>query len=279
MSNPTGTHRQATARDSGPVELSAAGITVGYGSRTIIDNLSTTIPTGSFTVIVGPNACGKSTLLKALSRMLPTTTGQVRLGGEDITRLKPKQVARTLALLPQAPVAPEGIIVEDLVARGRYPHQGTFHQWSQADQQAVDQALHRANVWDLKDRFVHELSGGQRQRVWVALVLAQQTPVVLLDEPTTYLDITHQVELLNLVQQLQREGTTVVAVLHELMLAFRYATHLIVMKDGAIVAEGPVEDVVTAEVIGRVYNLDCRLITDPTTGRPIVVPAPAVDQP
>jgi iron complex transport system ATP-binding protein len=247
-------------------------LTVGYGDQRVIADLDVAIPTGQLTVIVGPNACGKSTLLRALARMLPARTGQVELDGRAITAYPPKEVARRLGLLPQSPIAPDGIVVEDLVARGRYPHQGVLRQWSDRDQRAVDSAMSRAGVADLSDRLVGELSGGQRQRVWIALALAQQTPILLLDEPTTYLDIAHQVEVLNLARSLQREGFTVVVVLHELTLAFRYATWLIVMSQGAIVAQGPVAEVVTAELIEQVYNLPCQLIVDPVSGRPIVVP-------
>lgn len=204
--------------------------------------------------------------------MLDTSRGRVLLDATPITALPTREVARRLALLPQSPIAPEGIRVADLVARGRYPHQGMFRQWTKADQQAVDHAMARANVTELADMQVAELSGGQRQRVWIALALAQDTPIILLDEPTTYLDIAHQVEVLNLARDLQREGRTVVAVLHELTLAFRYATDLIMMKKGQIVAQGPVDEVVTAQLVADVYEMNCDLFTDPRTGRPVVVP-------
>ena len=252
--------------------LRAHNITVGYGPRIIIEGLDIDIPEGELTVIVGPNACGKSTLLRALARMLPVTVGTVELDGKPIGRQNPKAVARRLGLLPQNPIAPDGIVVEDLVGRGRYPHQGVLRQWSDADERAVENALDRAKVSDLADRNVGELSGGQRQRVWIAMALAQETPLLLLDEPTTYLDIAHQVEVLNLARSLQRDGFTVVVVLHELNLAFRYATNLVVMRDGAIVAQGEVNDVVTAELIEQVYGLPCQLITDPNVNRPLVVP-------
>ncbi len=257
---------------TGVVRLAGRDLTIGYGDKTIITGLDIRIPTGELTVIVGPNACGKSTLLRALARMLPTKTGTVELDGAPIGSYPPKEVARRLGLLPQSPIAPDGIVVEDLVARGRYPHQGVLRQWSEKDQQAVDSAMDRAGVTDLADRMVGELSGGQRQRVWIAMALAQQTPILLLDEPTTYLDIAHQVEVLNLARGLQRDGYTVVVVLHELALAFRYATNLIVMQEGAVVAQGEVDQVVTAELVEEVYGLPCRLITDPVSGRPIVVP-------
>ena len=252
--------------------LQAKNIRVAYGNKVIIEDLSLQIPDGEFTVIVGPNACGKSTLLKALSRMVEPVRGEVRLDGKPVGELPPKEVARQMSLLPQSPVAPEGIVVEDLVGRGRYPHQGFFKQWSSEDERKVNQAMARAHVKELAQRYVTELSGGQRQRVWISLVLAQDAPIVLLDEPTTYLDIAHQVEVLNLARALQREGFTVVAVLHELTLAFRYATNLVMMKEGAIVAEGQVNDVVTPELMEDVYGLRCELLHDPRSGRPIVVP-------
>ena len=246
---------------------------VGYAAqREVLHDVDVMIPEGELTVIVGPNACGKSTLLKTLARMLPTRAGRVLLDGQPIEQLAPKAVARRLGLLPQGPSAPDGIIVSDLVARGRYPHQNLLRQWTPEDEQAVVAALIAANVADLADRSVDELSGGQRQRVWVAMALAQETPLLLLDEPTTYLDIAHQIEVLNLTRKLHRDGRTVVLVLHELHLAFRYATHLIVMKEGRIVAQGRPEQVVTADLIEQVYDLPCQVIPDPVTGRPLVLP-------
>ena len=252
--------------------VEARGIRVSYGENVILDDLSLAIPTGELTVIVGPNACGKSTLLRALARMVAVDAGEVLLDGRPISSYAPKEVAKRMSLLPQSPISPEGILVEDLVSRGRYPHQSVFKQWSPADREAVDAAMIRARVAELAHRYVGELSGGQRQRVWIALVLAQEAPIVLLDEPTTFLDITHQVEVLNLARALQREGFTVVAVLHELTLAFRYATNLVMMKKGAIVAEGAVEDVVTAELVEKVYEIPCDVLADPRSGRPIIVP-------
>ena len=240
--------------------LQARNLSVGYGGANIITDLNVSIPTGEFTVIVGPNACGKSTLLRSLARVLPAQ-GTVLLQGEDIHSMGTKEIARIMGLLPQSPTAPDGIVVYDLISRGRYPHQGILGRWTHEDEVAV-----------ARDKRIDELSGGQRQRVWLAMVLAQDTPVVLLDEPTTYLDITHQVEVLNLARDLQQQGVTVVAVLHELTLAFRYATNLVVMKQGTIVAEGQVTEVVTESLLKKVYELDCRLVDDPETGRPIVVP-------
>ncbi|MBD5784592.1 ABC transporter ATP-binding protein [Cellulosimicrobium terreum] len=258
---------------SAPDRLYAEQITVGYDARVISSGLDVSIPDGSFTVIVGPNACGKSTLLRALSRLLKPSEGEVVLDGRAITSIPAKEVARKLGLLPQSSIAPDGITVVDLVARGRYPHQKFLQQWSRADESAVVEAMAATGVTELSGRIVDELSGGQRQRVWVAMVLAQETPILLLDEPTTFLDIAHQVELLDLCADLNHErGHTLVAVLHDLNHACRYATHLIAMKDGAIVAEGAPSDVVTAELVESVFGLPCRVIDDPVTGTPLVVP-------
>lgn len=253
--------------------LHAEGITVGYDDRVISSDLDVSIPDGSFTVIVGPNACGKSTLLRALSRLLKPSRGQVVLDGRSISSIPAKEVARRLGLLPQTSIAPEGITAADLVARGRYPHQKLLRQWSREDEAAVVGALAATGTTELSGRLVDELSGGQRQRVWVAMVLAQETPILLLDEPTTFLDIAHQIELLELCADLNRDrGHTLVAVLHDLNHACRYATHLIAMKDGAVVAEGAPADVVTADLVEDVFGLPCRIIADPVTGTPLVVP-------
>ncbi|MGV4924576.1 ABC transporter ATP-binding protein [Streptomyces sp. BHT-5-2] len=254
--------------------LSAENLTLAYDQRTIAEDLTVAVPDRSFTVIVGPNACGKSTLLRALSRMLKPAAGAVLLDGQKISSLPAKQVARTLGLLPQSSVAPDGITVADLVARGRYPHQGLLRQWSAEDERIVQESMAATGVAALADRYVDELSGGQRQRVWIAMALAQQTPLFLLDEPTTYLDIQHQIEILDLCASLHEEqGRTLVAVLHDLNQAARYATHLIAMKNGAVVAEGAPSEIVTAELVGRVFGIDCRIIDDPETGTPLVVPA------
>ncbi|MFI9240297.1 ABC transporter ATP-binding protein [Streptomyces sp. NPDC053079] len=254
--------------------LTADAVTLAYDGRVIAENLSVAVPDHSFTVIVGPNACGKSTLLRALSRMLKPAAGSVLLDGAAIGSYPAKKVARTLGLLPQSSVAPDGITVADLVARGRHPHQGLLRQWSPEDERVVEESMAATGVAALADRYVDELSGGQRQRVWIAMALAQRTPLLLLDEPTTFLDIQHQIEILDLCAELHEEqGRTLVAVLHDLNHAARYATHLIAMRDGAVVAEGPPGEVVTAELVERVFGLRCEVIDDPQTGTPLVVPA------
>lgn len=252
--------------------LHADTITLRYEERTISSGLSVSIPDGSFTVIVGPNACGKSTLLRALSRLLAPTSGQVILDGKNIASLAAKDVARRLGLLPQTSIAPDGICVADLVARGRYPHQSLFRQWSSADEEAVSAAMAVTDVADLADRSVDELSGGQRQRVWIAMVLAQETPILLLDEPTTFLDMAHQIELLDLLADLNARGRTIVAVLHDLNQACRYATHLVAMKDGAIIAEGRPDAVVTVALVEAVFGLRSMIIDDPVSKTPLIVP-------
>ncbi|MDN4610259.1 ABC transporter ATP-binding protein [Arthrobacter burdickii] len=253
--------------------LSAEELTLAYDERTVVDALSVDLPPGRVTVIVGANACGKSTLLRGLARLLKPAEGTVVLNGADIQEQSTKAVARVLGLLPQTPVAPDGISVADLVGRGRYPHQGWFRQWTPEDDDAVASALEATDTLALADRTVDELSGGQRQRVWIAMALAQQTGILLLDEPTTFLDVTHQIEVLDLITDLnRRSGTTVVMVLHDLNLAARYADHLIAMRDGRIVAEGPPAAVVTQETVSGVFDLECRVVEDPVSGTPMVVP-------
>jgi ABC-type cobalamin/Fe3+-siderophores transport system ATPase subunit len=249
-------------------------LTLAYDQRVVSEALDVAIPDGSFTAIVGPNACGKSTLLRGLARMLKPRAGTVILDGQAIGSIPSKEVARRLGLLPQSSIAPDAITVADLVARGRYPHQGILRQWSREDERAVAEAMRRTAVDDLAGRAVDELSGGQRQRVWLAMVLAQQTPLLLLDEPTTFLDIAHQLEVLDLCADLNEHGGhTVVAVLHDLNHACRYATHLIAMREGQVVAEGDPAEIVDAALVERVFGLRCRVIPDPETGLPLVVPA------
>jgi iron complex transport system ATP-binding protein len=263
----------AAARESTRSRLSAQQVTLGYGDRPVVSELTLHVPDHRVTVIVGPNACGKSTLLRGMARLLRPDSGAVLLDGEAIHGQSTRHVARTLGLLPQTPVAPEGVTVVDLVGRGRHPHQGTFRRWSVEDERAVAEALELTDTTELADRLVDELSGGQRQRVWIAMALAQGTDLLLLDEPTTYLDVAHQVEMLDLLADLnRRRGTTVVMVLHDLNLAARYADHLVAMRDGEVVRGGAPEDVVTEETVRRVFGLANRVIPDPVAGTPLVVP-------
>ncbi|MGR3939464.1 ABC transporter ATP-binding protein [Streptomyces sp. BRA346] len=253
--------------------LAARDLTLAYEDRTVVDGLDLAVPDGEVTVIVGPNACGKSTLLRALGRLLKPRGGAVLLDGTDLARIPTKKIAQSVGLLPQTPVAPDAITVADLVSRGRQPHQHWWQQWSDEDERAVGDAMERTDVTALADRLVDELSGGQRQRVWIAMALAQETGLLLLDEPTTYLDISHQVEVLDLVRQLNHErGRTVVAVLHDLNQAARYADHLIAMKAGRVVARGRPSEVVTAELVREVFGLEAVVVPDPVTGSPLVVP-------
>ncbi|MBB3049330.1 iron complex transport system ATP-binding protein [Prauserella isguenensis] len=254
--------------------LRAEDLTLAYDQATVANGLSVDIPDGSFTVIIGPNACGKSTLLKALARMLKPKAGAVHLDGKAITSQRSKDVAKRLGLLPQSSTAPGGITVGDLVARGRYPHQSVLRQWSAEDEAVVAESMRLTGVAGLAERVVDELSGGQRQRVWLAMVLAQQTPILLLDEPTTFLDIAHQIEVLDLCADLHDDGEhTLVAVLHDLNQACRYATNLVVMRPGGVVAaQGEPSEVVTADLVEDVFGLSCRVIDDPETGTPMIVP-------
>jgi ABC-type cobalamin/Fe3+-siderophores transport system ATPase subunit len=262
-----------TATGGDGSRLSAQHVRLAYDTRVIVDDLSVDIPDGRITAVVGANACGKSTLLRALARLLKPQAGTVLLDGQQIQSIKTKEVARRLGLLPQSPIAPDGITVADLVARGRSPHQRLLQQWSTADETAVLSAMHATNTFDLAGRCVDELSGGQRQRVWIALALAQETPLLLLDEPTTFLDIAHQVEVLDLVTDLNRDrGGTVVMVLHDLNQACRYAHHVVAMKRGRIVASGDPRSVITAELVHEVFGMECVVIADPVAGTPLVVP-------
>ncbi len=253
--------------------LVATGLSAGYDNTVILHGLDLTVPPGKITVIVGANACGKSTFLRTLSRLIAPSQGQVLLDGKSIHRTSSRDLARTLGLLPQSPIAPEGITVADLVSRGRHPHQSLFSRWTRQDDEAVDSALAATKTFDLAERPVDELSGGQRQRVWIAMALAQQTDILLLDEPTTFLDINHQIEVLDLLTDLNRmRGTTVVMVLHDLNLAARYADHLVALADGRVHITGTPEDVLTEETVWHVFGMESRVIEDPTSGRPIMLP-------
>jgi iron complex transport system ATP-binding protein len=253
--------------------LTIENLTLGYGNRNVIEKLDLTIPPGRVTAIVGANACGKSTLLRSMSRLLAPRTGRVILDGKEVHRTPAKQLARTLGLLPQSPIAPEGITVADLVGRGRHPHQGMFARWSREDDSAVAEALDATETAALADRQVDELSGGQRQRVWIAMALAQHTDLLLLDEPTTFLDVSHQIEVLDLLTDLnQQRGTTIVMVLHDLNMAARYSDHLIALADGTLHAAGEPAEVLTEDTVRAVFGLESQVITDPTSGKPLMLP-------
>ncbi|MCJ0873884.1 ABC transporter ATP-binding protein [Streptomyces sp. AP-93] len=267
------TETQSQPTGISPTALHASGLRLGYGDRIVSEDLELDIPAGKVTALVGPNACGKSTALRALARLLKPAGGAVHLDGEDIASLSAREFALRLALLPQTPSAPDGISVRDLVARGRTPHQRWWRQWSSSDEAAVDAALAATGSAELATRSIDELSGGQRQRVWIAMALAQHTPVLLLDEPTTYLDLAHQVDVLELVADLNRtEGRTVVMVLHELNLACRYAGHLIAMREGRVIAAGPPSEIVAPDLVREVFGLEAAVIECPVAGTPLVIP-------
>ncbi|WP_051965822.1 ABC transporter ATP-binding protein [Kitasatospora mediocidica] len=254
-------------------ELSCQSLELRYGSRTVVDGLDLTLPGGAVTAIVGPNACGKSTLLRGLTRLLDPAAGTVTLDGSDVHRMPARTLAKRLGLLPQQPVTPEAITVESLVRLGRYPHQRMLSPWSATDQAAVEEALTRTGTAELRDQPVDRLSGGQRQRAWIALTLAQDTELLLLDEPTTFLDLRHQLEVLDLVAELNEEaGRTVVMVLHDLGQAARYADHLVVLHEGRLAAAGPPAEVLDAALVEAVFQVPCQVIPDPETGTPLVVP-------
>ena len=253
--------------------LGADDIRLAYGERVVVDGLTLSIPPQRITAIVGANACGKSTLLRGLARLLAPGRGTVTIDGKDIQRLPSREVAARIGMLPQSPVAPEGLTVGDLVARGRHPHQRWFRQWSPDDERAVIAALRATDTLDLAQRSLDELSGGQRQRAWIAMALAQETDVLLLDEPTTFLDLAHQHEVLELLSDLnENRGRTLVLVLHDLNQACRHAHHLVAMRDGAILTEGEPARVITAELVRAVFGLDVQILSDPMTGTPLVIP-------
>ncbi|GLQ09924.1 ABC transporter ATP-binding protein [Devosia yakushimensis] len=254
-------------------QLIAAGMDLGYGDRQVVADFNLTVPPGKLTVIVGANACGKSTVLRGMARLLAPTRGAVYLDGKPIHTMPTREVATVLGVLPQSPIAPDAIVVADLVGRGRYPHQGWFRRWTPEDDEAVAEALRATDTLELADRPVDELSGGQRQRVWIAMALAQQTDLLLLDEPTTFLDINHQVEVLDLLTDLVRNnGRTVVVVLHDLNLACRYADHIVAMKAGRLVAEGKPSEVMTEAIVADVFGMASRVVIDPISDTPMIVP-------
>ncbi|KUP91495.1 ABC transporter ATP-binding protein [Tritonibacter horizontis] len=254
--------------------LSAQELSVNFADTQVLDQLSVSVPDGAVTAIVGPNACGKSTLLRSLARLQQASAGQVILDGKAIAAQNSKSVARRLAILPQSPLAPEGLSVRDLVLRGRTPHQSAWRQYSAKDATAVATAIAATGLEGLEDRSLHTLSGGQRQRAWIAMALAQETQLVLLDEPTTYLDLPHQIELLDLVRRLNRDtGRTVAMVLHDINLAARYCDHVIALRGGTVHSEGPPSSVITETMMGEVFNLPCTIIADPNHGTPHVIPS------
>lgn len=253
--------------------ISVQNLRVSYGTETVINGLNVEIPAGKVTTVIGPNGCGKSTMLKAVGQLIESS-GQILLDGTDIRSLPRKKLATRLAMLPQSPVSPEGLLVKDLVGRGRHPHQSWFKQWSSTDQEVVAEALAQTGSAEFADRAVNELSGGQCQRVWISMVLAQGTPIMFLDEPTTYLDLSASIDILNLVRRLNSElGRTVVMVLHDLNLAARYSDHLLVLRDGALKAEGPPADVITSPLLREVFDLEALVEEDPAAGGPLIIPA------
>ncbi|MBO9476701.1 ABC transporter ATP-binding protein [Shimia sp. R11_0] len=253
--------------------LQANTVSVAFQKQAVLNALSLSLPDGKMTVIVGPNACGKSTLLRALSRLQKLDSGQIVLDGKSISSQRSKQVARELAVLPQSPAAPEGLSVHDLVRRGRTPHQSVLQQWSTIDQAAVARALELTGMTANAHRALETLSGGQRQRAWIAMALAQDTDILLLDEPTTYLDLPHQIELLTLVQKLNQDtGRTVAMVLHDINLAARFADHIVALKNGTVHIQGSPEDVVTEDMMSKIFNLPSTVIKDPVHGHPHVIP-------
>ncbi len=266
----------ATKPDSGTAvetALSAENLTLAYDRNVIIRELGVEIPAGKMTALVGPNGCGKSTLLRALARLLKPKGGAVYLDGEAIVTLSTKAVAKKLGILPQGPTVPEGLRVRELVAQGRYPHSGFLQGWSQKDEAALLRALTITRMTELADRPLESLSGGQKQRAWIAMTLAQETPILLLDEPTTFLDMAHQVEVLSLLDELNaREGRTIVMVLHDINQACRYAHHLIALKNGEIVDQGSPDEVIGEGLLREVFGLECRVVPDPVSGTPLCLP-------
>ncbi|AOT69490.1 ABC transporter ATP-binding protein [Geosporobacter ferrireducens] len=253
--------------------LKANHVFAGYDKKIIINGIDIIIPNNKISVIIGANACGKSTLLKTLARLIQPSSGEILLDGKKISEIPPKQLAQILGLLPQSPVVPEGITVADLVGRGRFPYQSFFKGLGKKDYEAVEEALEIMGITDLANRCVDELSGGQRQRVWIAMALAQQTDILLLDEPTTYLDITYQVEILDLLTDLNRKrGTTIVMVLHDINLSARYADYIFALQKGKLISEGTPSEIITEALIKQVFDLDCSVIKDPVSGSPFIVP-------
>lgn len=255
------------------LKLEAVNLEAGYDKKRVVDHVQLTIPEHKISVIIGANGCGKSTLLKTMSRLIKPMHGEVLLNGVKLEEIRSKKLARQLGLLPQSPIVPEGIKVTDLVSRGRFPYRKIMRSMTKEDFDAVEEALDMMGVRELADRSVDELSGGQRQRVWIALALAQQTDILLLDEPTTFLDISYQVEILDLLTDLnRRRKTTIVMVLHDINLSARYADYLFAMKDGKLVKEGTPKEIVTPQLIKEIYGMDCLVVNDPVSNTPYILP-------
>lgn len=261
--------------DCEPLCLETKGLSVAYSSALVVDNLNMSIPSGALTALTGPNGSGKSTLLRALSGLLSPTHGSVLLDGRSLSRFTTREIALQVGVLAQGPLAPEGLTVLDLTRQGRYPHRPLFARWSEKDTAACDRALSLTGMTELGDRPVDQLSGGQRQRAWIAMTLAQETPILLLDEPTTYLDLAHQIEVMELASNLVRTmGKTVVTVLHDLNQAARYADHMVMLKAGRIVASAPPAEVMTVEIVREVFDVESIIVPDPLTQTPMCIPVP-----
>ncbi|WP_339318356.1 ABC transporter ATP-binding protein [Paenibacillus sp. FSL R10-2734] len=253
--------------------IQANNLTLSYGKKPVFSNLDVLIPKGKITVFIGSNGCGKSTLLRSLARLLKPQEGTIILDGSDIAKLPAKEVARRLAILPQGPIAPEGLTVQQLVKQGRYPYQSFLQQWSREDEAMVKKALEVTHMDDFSGRSIDSLSGGQRQRAWIAMTLAQNTSTILLDEPTTYLDMTHQIDILDLLFDLnEQENRTIVMVLHDINLACRYAHHIVAVKEGQIYAQGEPENIVNEQLIRDVFDMECQITPDPLFGTPLCIP-------
>jgi iron complex transport system ATP-binding protein len=254
-------------------EFRAEKLTSGYEKKMILEDIELEIPSKKISVIIGANGCGKSTLLKTLSNLIKSSSGNITLDGKSISKFPPKQLARILGILPQSPIVPEGITVADLVGRGRFPHQTFLSGWSKQDYEAVADAMEMMKITEFANRDIDELSGGQRQRVWIAMALAQQTDILFLDEPTTFLDITYQVEILDLLTDLNRKyGTTIVMVLHDINLSARYADYIYALDKGKLVGEGKPAEIITSSLVKDIFGLNCTVINDPVSGTPLVVP-------
>lgn len=252
-------------------QLACKGVSAGYGGEHIVKDISVTIPAGKITALIGPNGCGKSTLLKVLGNQLKNEHGQVTLGERGLDSFSARDFARQVSFLPQQPVVPEGMTVRELIAFGRYPYTGAFASLSESDQQAIDEAAKLTSVEDFLGHSAMELSGGQKQRMWIAMTLAQETSIMLLDEPTTFLDPAHQLVILELVKSLNRQGRTIVMVVHDMAHAAKFSDHVVVMKEGKILEQGPTESTLDPSLIKKAFNISTLMVTDPETGRKLPI--------